>query len=134
MVSAKAETGGHAIKELQDDAEVAQESSPVAPPSHQIETLIREYFPECPDVAIAVARAESNLEAHRVGDKHLAWDDGRNGMSCGLMQIRVFPDRPSCDELLDPVENIKYARKLYEKSGWQPWSTFNSGRYKLFMQ
>jgi len=98
-----------------------------------VENKIRAAFPEDPDTAVAIAKAESNLEDWRIGDKHLAWDDGRNGMSCGIFQIRVFPKRPDCEKLLDEDFNIDYARELYESSGWSPWSTFKSGRYKKFL-
>jgi len=98
-----------------------------------VEEKIRASFPEEPDVAIAIAKAESNMKSWKIGDKHLRWKDGRNGMSCGLFQIRIFPKRPNCEKLLDEDFNIEFARKLYEKSGWKPWSTYTSGIYKKFM-
>ena len=30
-------------------------------------------------------------------------------------------------------ENIKEARKLYDKRGKQPWAVFNSGAYKKYL-
>lgn len=102
-------------------------------PSAILEEKIRAAFPEDPDTAVAIAKAESRLNPEVIGDKHLAWEDGRNGMSCGIFQIRVFPNRPGCEKLLDEDFNIEYARELYERSGWLPWSTFKSGRYKNFL-
>ncbi len=104
-----------------------------SPPYETVEDKIRAAFPEDPDTAVAVAKAESRLNPEVVGDKHLAWGDGKNGMSCGIFQIRVFPKRPDCKELLDEDFNIEYARQLYKNSGWSPWSTFKSGRYKKFL-
>lgn len=100
-----------------------------------VEERIRQAFGQDGDVAVAVARAESSLEPDRVGDKHLTFEkDGATmGMSCGLFQIRVLPGRPTCEELLDIDFNIQYARELYEKSGWYPWSVFKSGRYLSFL-
>jgi len=98
-----------------------------------LEEKIRAAFPEDPDTAVAIAKAESRLNPDVVGDENMIWDDGRNGMSCGIFQIRVFPNRPACEKLLDEDFNIEYARELYERSGWLPWSTFKSGRYKNFL-
>jgi len=102
-------------------------------PTEILEEKIRAAFPEDPDTAVAIAKAESRLNPDVVGDENLVWDDGRNGMSCGIFQIRVFPNRPACEKLLDEDFNIEYARELYERSGWLPWSTFKSGQYKNFL-
>jgi hypothetical protein len=99
-------------------------------PYETVEDKIRAAFPEDPETAVAIAKAESNLQSWRVGDKHLVWRDGRNGMSCGIFQIRVFPNRPDCEQLFDEDFNIEYARQLYESSGWYPWSTYKSDQYK----
>jgi hypothetical protein len=101
--------------------------------AQSVEDKIRAAFPEDPETAVAIAKAESRLKPEVVGDRHLAWEDGRNGMSCGVFQIRVFPNRPACEQLLDEDFNIEYARGLYERFGWYPWSTYKSGTYKKFL-
>lgn len=87
--------------------------------------LIEKYFGSQSQTALKIARCESQLNPKAIGDGHLKWNDGRNGMSCGLFQIRVFPDRPSCEELLDAETNIKFAKQLFDKSGWNPWTCAN---------
>lgn len=94
-------------------------------------SIIERYFPaDAVDTALKVAEAESNCNSDRVGDKHLTyWKEGKLlGMSCGLLQVRLFIDRPSCEELKNPEVNIAYSAHLYEKNGWSPWSTCLNGQ------
>ena len=116
------------------DTPLEEEIVPVATPPNEesVEDKIRKAFPECPEIAVAIAKSESGME-NKIGDKPLAWNDGRNGMSCGVFQIRIFPSRPDCNEMLDPDKNIAFAKELYDKSGWYPWSNFKNGRYLQFM-
>lgn len=44
------------------------------------------------------------------------------GSSTGIAQIRNLPGRPSPTWLLNPYNNLNYARKLYESQGWEPWT------------
>lgn len=111
-----------------EEDELASQSSPIS--------LIRKYFPENFAMAIAIARAESNLEPARIGDKHLEfWKNGElYGHSVGIFQIRRLEGRPDINTLLDAEENVKFARQLYEQNGWNPWSVYRSGRYKQFLE
>jgi Lysozyme like domain len=83
-------------------------------------------FPD-PDLAAAVAMAESSGNPFAVGD---------GGTSFGLWQIHV-PDHPEFDRssLLTAAYNA-HAALLISKSGtdWSPWSAFRYGRYKQFMR
>ena len=100
-----------------------------------IVSMISEEFGDDAKVAIAVARAESGLNPETKGDTHIEFErDGKiMGHSCGLFQIRVLPGRPDCETLKDPKFNIEYAKKLFDRSGFQPWSAYKNGSYLKFM-
>ena len=96
----------------------------------RVEKEIRETFPEAPNTAVAIAKAESgaklkidayNPEAHK----------GCNG-SYGVFQIACVHHRAS-EDLFDPAVNIKKARKIYLKEGWKPWGAYTSGGYKKYL-
>lgn len=86
-------------------------------------------------IAVAVAKGESKLRPDAVGDKHLEFWVGGNkmGHSCGIFQIRVLPGRPDCETLKDPNKNIEYARRLYDRAGFQPWTVFTKGTYLKYL-
>lgn len=87
------------------------------------------------DVAVAVAKAESRLIHNNIGDLAIVyWEDGKQyGMSVGVFQIRILPGRPDIGTLLNVDENIRFARDLWERSGWQPWSVYKSGSYLNYL-
>lgn len=37
------------------------------------------------------------------------------------------------DRVFDPSFNIQVAYGYYSRRGWEPWSTFKSGRYRLYL-
>ena len=97
-----------------------------------IEQLIRQTFPEEPNTAVAVAKAESELntkafnpEAHR----------GCMG-SVGVFQIACVHNRSNPNALKDVEFNIKKARAIYDETkartgnGWLKWGAYTDGRYK----
>lgn len=93
-------------------------------------------FMEEAHIAKAIAMCESRMQIDRVGDASLTFigkDGIEYGKSYGLFQIRHLPGRPSPDKLSDPDFNIQYARKLWEKQGWQPWSCYSQGFYERFL-
>ena len=94
-----------------------------------IERLIRETFPEEPNTAVAIAKAESGLvataynpEAHR----------SCNG-SVGVFQIACVHTRDK-ESLKDVETNIKKAREIYLREGWRPWGAYTDGRYKEYLK
>jgi hypothetical protein len=106
-----------------------------APPG-EIEKKIRKTFKECPDLAVAVARAENTgMIPDQIGDRHLTFtQDGITyGFSVGIFQIRYLPGRPDPKELKDPDFNIKYAYEMYKASGWFPWSAWKNGSYQKYL-
>lgn len=63
---------------------------------------------------------ESSCNPHAVGDDRVI--GGVYAPSCGLLQIRTLPGRPSCDELKDPVTNVSWAYKVFSSQGYGAWS------------
>lgn len=106
------------------------------PQLSDIEQMIKDAFPENYREAIAIAKCESGLNPTRIGDKNLITYNGDDivGNSIGLFQIRTGgkdfnrarANNMTPDEfrkwMLDPVENIKYAREIYDRQGWGPWT------------
>jgi len=95
-----------------------------------IERLIRETFPETPNTAVAIAKAESELnpnafnpEAHR----------GCNG-SIGIFQMACVHNKKDTQALYDVETNIKMARELYLREGWKPWGAYTDGRWKQYLE
>lgn len=97
--------------------EQVAESSNVSRPQPDIESLIRQAFPECPDTMIAIARAESSM---RVNAVHL----NNNGTEdYGLFQINSIHGYDK-EWLMNPVNNIRAAREVFEKQGLNAWVTY----------
>lgn len=92
---------------------------------------IKEYilgkFGKDGQIALAIVKAESSLRCNAIGDRNL------NPKSYGLFQIRAFKGRPPVNELLDCYTNIDTAHKIYQTQGFNPWSTYKSGKYKKFL-
>ena len=94
----------------------------------RIEQEIRATFPEAPNTAVAIAKAESGLnikaynpEAHR----------GCNG-SIGIMQIACVHHRNDPQALFDVQTNLKVARRVYDASGgnFSAWGAYSNGSWK----
>ena len=99
---------------------------------------IKETFPEEPDVMLAIAIAESQLNNDAVGyncyyegkstsckkgDKHLAWSS-----DSGLFQIHKASEHEKTLE-----GNLQAARKLYDKRNKSPWCAYTSGAYLKYL-
>jgi hypothetical protein len=76
------------------------------------------------DLMMRIMQGESGCKADAVGDKHLTFNNNTQGMSCGLMQIRVLDGRPDCDTLKDPETNIEWAYKIYKTQGLRAWTVY----------
>lgn len=121
--------------------------------------LIREAFPEEPEIAVAIASAESGLDPEKHSDTD-RMADGR-AFSIGLMQINLTvhkigsSDCPSAfrgsdyeavvvDEALyqacvalasDQKRNLDTARSIYDRKGgtFHDWGAYLNGGYKRFL-
>jgi soluble lytic murein transglycosylase-like protein len=84
-------------------------------------------FPE-PELAAAIAMAESGGNANAVGDLYL-------GGSYGLWQINIKAHpQYSVSLLFDPAYNARAAFEI-SKGGtdWNPWTTFRTGAYRQYL-
>ena len=112
-----------------------------APPA-SMEDLIKKYFKDDYETAIAVFTAESKLQPSaqgfncryggisqvcKKGDEDKAWST-----DCGIAQINV-PGRLCPDELFDPQNNLDIAYGKFQKRGWSPWSAYRFGKYLEFL-
>lgn len=86
-------------------------------------------FPEDPETAVAIAKAESNLipwaynpEAHR----------GCAG-SIGVMQIACVHYDGDPRDLHDVALNLRIARSIYEEQGWKPWGAYTDRNYLRYL-
>lgn len=75
---------------------------------------IEKTFPEDPQTALAIAKCESGLKPNAVGPTN----------DHGIFQLHEPSHDLSEIDVYDPKENIAFARKLYDESGWQPWVCF----------
>lgn len=101
-----------------------------------IVALITKEFGDEARTAIAIAKAESHLNPNAKGDTHIEFtkDGITMGHSCGVFQIRVLPGRPDCETLKDAEFNIKYAKEMFDRSGFTPWSAYKNGAYLKYMK
>lgn len=103
--------------------------------------LFKKYFkPEDARIMKAICEAENtSKDPKAIGDKHLTFKkNGQTyGMSVGLCQIRIMPDRGiTVEQMQDPEHNIEYASHLFykTKSGFKHWTMYNNGRYQKYLK
>src|SRR6266536_769759 len=88
-------------------------------PTHQEATTIRSQFPQAEQrTAVAVMLAESHGDPNAIGP---------NGEK-GIFQLMYAP---SCWRVI--LCNARAAAQLWRQRGWQPWTTYTSGRYRAFL-
>lgn len=120
LVEVKTETGAL------ENGEIVNNNSSLTTTSLSIEEQIKKYFGEDYKMAIAIAKAESNL-------KHDAINKNTNGtIDVGIFQINDCHGL-SIEDRLDAEKNIKFAYELYKKQGWSPWSAFKNNSFKKFL-
>lgn len=124
----------------------------VNPCDVSVEDCIAKYFPEEPQVAIAVFKAESSLNPNNIGyncrypyfDKKLQATstkvtackvtDRAKAISkdYGIAQINDQHSK-NPEEFLDVETNLKKARELYEERGWKCWYAYTDGLYLKYL-
>jgi len=93
------------------------------------EEIIQRYFGDNSKMAIAIAKAESGLNPNAIGDTNTRYH------SVGLFQIRLLPERGiTKEEMLDPEHNVEYAKMLFDKHGWSPWTVYRTGKYRNYLK
>lgn len=144
---AKAEDQVEVVVEQSNDATaggtafIASESATSTPAplteKQQILMYTIEVFGDKADEAIQIIKCESGYNPENHGDKHLMSINNQTGEligdSIGLFQIRTgdtswnrarkegMSVEEFRSEMRKPLENIKYAKKLYDAQGWTPW-------------
>lgn len=90
--------------------------------------LFVKYFGEVSAMMRAICSAESGLNPEAIGDTNTKYP------SVGICQIRLLPERQlTKEQMFNPEENIKYAKLLYDKYGFTPWTAYKNGSYKKFL-
>lgn len=95
--------------------ESQERKSPSSSPT-SIEEMIKTEFGEEADNAILVANCESSMNPKTIGDKHL------KHYSYGLFQINTRWHPYTEKQLLEPEFNIKIAKQIYDRGGWERWT------------
>ncbi len=109
------------VIESQDHRTIKILSTRKIPQNPIIQEIIK-HFPECPEIAIAIAKAESRLNPQAIGY------NTNGSIDRGLFQINSIHGLG--EELYNYRTNIQVARKIYEKRGWSAWSAYTNGSYK----
>lgn len=121
------------------NSEEERTESPSTPPAvSEIEREIREIFGKDSKIALAVFKTESALDPTnqnwncyyngksdicKPADRHRAWS-----VDCGVAQINhIGKECPK--ELFNYRENIRIAKEMFDRRGFQPWVTYNEGYY-----
>ena len=102
-------------------------------PENEIINYIRMTFPEQPDLAVAIAKAESQLNTMAHGDRN---NKLATKGSHGIFQINVAVHEQLIGDrnVNDWKQNIEIAREIYDQAGsWNPWGVFTNGSYLRYM-
>jgi hypothetical protein len=102
------------------------EEQPKVVAEETVESMIQEVFGDDAVTALAIANAESRLNAKAV---HI----NNNGtQDFGVFQINSV-HKPTETQKFNARDNIKLAKSIFDKSGWTAWSTYNNGNYIKFL-
>lgn len=66
---------------------------------------------------------ESSCNPNAVGDNYVIGDI--YAPSCGLLQVRTLPGRPSCAALKDPATNVATAYQIWKGQGYRAWTVLH---------
>ena len=102
----------------------------------ELNRLLKKYFKECKlaKTMWAIAQAESSGKQFAVGVN----DNG--SMDGGWLQVNTIhkhkweTNQQFIDRVHDLEENIKEARKVYDKQGLTAWVTYNNKKYLTYMK
>lgn len=113
------------VIDWKDERTVKVKEDKVKLTGNKIIDAIYRTFPEDPYTALAIAKAESNLNP-------LATGYNSNGSrDFGLMQVNSIHGYG--EELYDVETNLKVARKIYEKRGWSAWCAYKTGKHLTYL-
>lgn len=95
----------------------------------EIQLCIKETFKNDFKTALAVAKAESGLRQEAVNYNtinEVVWSK-----DCGVFQVNDYYHERACE--MTAEENIKYAYKLYQETGWESWAAYKNGSYLKYL-
>lgn len=125
-----------ADKEMVDPKVEEESQSPSTPSTDQVKEEIGKVFGKDSRVAVAVFKNESGFnpkaknyncrydgksQSCRSGDEDKAWS-----VDCGVAQINTL-SKECPEELYDYKNNIKIAKSMFDRRGFQPWVVYNNG-------
>ena len=100
----------------------------------RLRPLIVQYSDWDTNIMLAISKSEASCNTNAVGDGHLTFNKGAYGMSCGVLQVRILPDRnTTCDELKDPFKGVEWAHKIWLQQGYKAWSDYKNGKYLKYL-
>ena len=108
---------------LSQKAEAQQPSEVNSTNCEDYRGLLSQYSGWNVDTMLRAMRLESGCNPRAVGDQYVI--GGIYAPSCGLLQNRVLPGRPSCEELKDPATNIASSYKIWQSQGYCAWTTLH---------
>jgi len=103
----------------------------------RIEQEIQNTFPEAPNTAVAVAKAESGASL-KTDAYNPEWHYDRHGNkvcqgSYGVMQIACVHHIENPEALFDVEFNLQKARQIKDSNGWNQWGGYTSGGWKKYL-
>lgn len=109
-----------------------------------VKKCIEKYFPEEPKLAVAVFMAESRLNPRSIGYNCRYGDrvttckpsdkDKAISLDWGISQVNDQNYSGDKNDLLNPEVNLKVARKIYEKQGWNAWFAYRDDKYLKYLE
>ena len=113
--------------------------------------LIEKYFPEEPEVMLAIAKAESSLNSNAInyncfydkqGNVHKTRPKGGVSTHCKKGHEKFAWSKDGCIFQVNDIHGkdistvegcLQGARKVYEKQGKRAWVAYNTGAYKKYL-
>lgn len=85
-----------------------------------VENSIRQHFGDEAEVAIQVAQCESGLRPDAVGyNTNGSYDTGV--FQINSIHAKKIPSPNKKEWLMNPENNIKLAKQIYDRQSWSPW-------------
>ena len=77
-------------------------------------------------MALAISQAENG---RRTCDRVHVNTDGSKDV--GIFQLNSVHSGKG--NIYDCIENIKIAKRIFDRQGWEPWVVYQTGAYKKFL-
>jgi len=93
--------------------------------------IIQVFGDDC-KMALAISQAENGTrQCDRVSKPN-----SNGSVDTGVFQINSIhtPSKATMEGLKDCLTNIKVAKTIYDRQGWQPWSVYKNKRYLTYLR